>query len=162
MNECKSQLKTHHKFLDFLYWNLVLSVPFITACVAIVRNSMVGLIFYIIVCILLTLVIYRFFCIHCPHYSQSGNYMKCMFFWGVPKFFKAKPGPLKLIDKTVAMIATIIIILLPLYWLLLQPGFLVIYFLSLGVMGATLRRYECGRCIYFQCPANCVPEDLKG
>ena len=36
------------------------------------------------------------------------------------------------------------------------------YILSIGVMGATLRRHECGRCIYFQCPANCVPEDLKG
>jgi hypothetical protein len=44
---------------------------------------------------------------------------------------------------------------------LLQPGLLVIYLLSMGVLGLTLRRYECKRCVYFQCPSNCVPEGLK-
>jgi len=163
MNEPKTQLKTQHKFFDYLYWNLVVSVPIITACIAILKNSIVLLILYIIVCICLMIVVYRFFCAHCPHYTQSANTTKtkCMFFWGMPKVFKPRPGPLNFFEKAVSLIAALIMILLPLYWLILQPGLLVVYFLSLAVFGATIRRNECGRCIYFHCPANCVPEDVK-
>jgi len=139
MNEQETQLKTQHNFGDFLYWNLVVSVPFITACMAIARESILWLICYIITCILLVMVIYKFYCTHCPHYIQSPKNTKCMFFWGIPKFFKE-----------------FVIVLLPLYYLLLQPGFLVIYFLSVMVLCTTLRRYECKRCVYFQCPVNCA------
>ena len=59
MNEQETQLKTQHKFRDFLYWNLVVSVPFITACIAIAKDSILWLIFYIITCILLIMVIYK-------------------------------------------------------------------------------------------------------
>ena len=160
MNEHETQLKTRHKFLDFLYWNLVVSVPFITACIAIAGSSTVWLVCYIMACIILIIVIYRFFCTHCPHYLQGTKTTKCMFFWGVPKFFKEKSDPLSLFDKAVALFTPIVIILLPVYWLLLQPGLLVIYFLSVIVLCTTLRRYECRRCIYSQCPANCVKKDL--
>ena len=161
MNETKTQLKMHHKFSDYVYWNLLVSVPIITACIAILKNSIVLLILYIIVCICLMIVVYRFFCTHCPHYTQSANKTKCMFFWGMPKYFNPRPGPLNLFEKAISLIAPIIMILLPFYWLILQPGLLVIYFLSLAVFGATIRRNECGRCIYFHCPANCVPKDVK-
>ena len=161
MKQPEKPLKTQHTFLDFLYWNLVVSVPFIVACIAIVEKSMVWLILYIIACILLVMVIYWFYCIHCPHYHQSSRTLKCMFFWWMPKFFKAESGPLSLLEKTVSVIALLVIIMLPIYWLLLRPGLLVIYLLSTGVLGLTLRRYECKRCVYFQCPSNCVPEELK-
>ena len=161
MNHPETPLKTQHKFLDFLYWNLVVSVPFIAACVAIIEESIAWLIIYIIACISLVMVIYRFYCIHCPHYHQSGKTLKCMFFWWMPKFFKAKSGPLSPLEKTVSVITLLVIIMLPIYWLLLQPGLLVIYLLPIGVLGLTLRRYECKRCVYFQCPSNCVPEKLK-
>ncbi|MBW2598333.1 MAG: hypothetical protein JRC55_07000 [Deltaproteobacteria bacterium] len=131
MNEQETQLKTQHNFGDFLYWNLVVSVP-------------------------LVMVIYKFYCTHCPHYIQSPKNTKCMFFWGIPKFFKEKSGPLSLIEKSVALVIPFVIVLLPLYYLLLQPGFLVIYFLSVMVLCTTLRRYECKRCVYFQCPVNCA------
>ena len=161
MNESKAQLKTHHKFSDYLYWNLVAAVPIITACIAILKNSIMWLILYIIVCILLIIVLYRFFCTHCPHYTQSANTTKCMFFWGIPKYFKSRPGPLNLFEKAISIIVPIVLILLPLYWLSLQPDLLVIYLLSLAVLGATIRRNECSRCIYFHCRVNCVPEDVK-
>ena len=45
MNEQETQLKTQHNFGDFLYWNLVVSVPFITACIAIAKDSIVWLVF---------------------------------------------------------------------------------------------------------------------
>ena len=34
LKETESRLKTHHKFLDFLYWNLVVFVPFIAVGIA--------------------------------------------------------------------------------------------------------------------------------
>ena len=161
MTHSETPLKTRHTFLDFLYWSLMVSVPFIAACVAIVEKSRVWLIIYIIACVSLVMVIYRFYCIHCPHYHQSGKTLKCMFFWWMPKFLKAKSGPLSLLEKTVSITALLIILILPIYWLLLRPGLLVIYLLSIGVLGLTLRRYECKRCVYFQCPSNCVPDELK-
>ena len=156
MNEQETQLKTRHNFGDFLYWNLIVSVPFITACMAIARDSIVWLVFYIITCILLVMVIYKFYCTYCPHYIQSAKNTKCMFFWGVPKFFKEKSGPLSLLEKTVALFIPLVLVLLPIFYLLLQPGLLVIYFLSVIVLCTTLRRYECKRCIYSQCPVNCA------
>ena len=161
MTHIETPLKTQHTFVDFLYWNLVVSVPFITACVAIIEESIAWLIVYIIACISMVMVIYRFYCIHCPHYYQSGKTLKCMFFWGMPKIFKAKSGSLSPLEKTVSVMTLLAIITLPIYWLLLRPGLLVIYLLSIGVLGLTLRRYECKRCVYFQCPSNCVPEELK-
>jgi hypothetical protein len=161
MKRSEAPLKTRHTFLDFLYWNLLVSVPFITACMAIVEKSTVWLILYIIACISLVVVLLRFYCIHCPHYYKNEKTLKCMFFWWMPKFFKAASAPLNHTEKVVSLMACLIIIMLPIYWLLLQPGFLVPYFLSIGVLGATLRRYECKRCVYFQCPSNCVPEELK-
>lgn len=161
MNHRETPLKTRHKFTDFLYWNLVVSVPFITACIAIVEKSIAWFIIYIIACISLVMVLFRFYCIHCPHYHQNDNTLKCMFFWWMPKFFKVESGPLSPIEKMVSLMTCLIIIMLPIYWLLQKPGLLMIYLLSIGVLGATLRRYECRRCVYFQCPSNCVPEELK-
>ena len=161
MKNAEGRLKTHHTFLDFLYWNLVTAVPFITACIAIAKNSIVWLIGYIIFFILLLAVIIRFYCAHCPHYRQGSKTLKCMFFWGIPKYFKARPEPLTLLDKTLTLVSATLIVSLPVYWLWLQPGLLVIYILSCGVMAATLRRYECPRCVYLKCPANCVPKDFR-
>lgn len=101
MDRSKRQLKTDHKFLDYLYWNLVAAVPFVTAGIAILKNSVAWLFCYIIVCIFLIVVIYRFYCTHCPYYIQSINTTKCMFFWGIPKYFKSQPGPLGLFERDV-------------------------------------------------------------
>jgi len=161
MNGSEIQLKRQHKFIDHLYWNLVLAVPILTACMAILRNSIFWFVLYAIAFIVLVIVIYRFFCTHCPHYIQGAKSTKCMFFWGIPKFFKSRPEPLNLFDKAISIIAPIIMILLPLYWLIFQLDLLVIYLLSLAVLCATIRRNECGRCIYFHCPVNCVPEDIR-
>jgi len=161
MNEIQIELKRQHSFNDFLYYNLVFAVPIITACIGIFKTSLVWMIFYIIVCIGLVAMIYRFYCTHCPHYVQGGKTTKCMFFWGMPKYFDSRPGPLNLLEKTVFFAASIILVLFPVYWLILQPDLLAIYVLTLIVLVATIRRNECRRCIYFHCPVNCVPEDIK-
>ncbi len=158
MNQEDCELKKQHKFLDFLYWIMVASLPFITACLAIGSVSIGWLIFYLILSILLVAAIFRYFCTHCPHYTKNGKTLKCMFFWLMPKFFKPQPGPLSKIDKTVSILSSVVLALLPFYWLLLQPAFLIIYVLSIGVLAATMRRYECSRCVYSQCLSNNAKE----
>ena len=44
MNSTETPLKIRHTFLDFLYWNLVVFVPFIAACIAIAETSIAWLI----------------------------------------------------------------------------------------------------------------------
>jgi len=161
MGEIESGVKKQHRFTDFLYWNMFVALPIMTACTAIFKESPVWMVVYIIICIFLVAVIYRFYCTHCPHYVQGAKTTKCMFFWGMPKFFDSRPGPLSLFEKTMSFAAPVIIALIPLYWLILQPGLLAVYILSVAVLVATMRRNECSRCIYFHCPVNRVSEDIK-
>ena len=161
MDGIETGLKKQHRFVDFLYWNMVVALPIIAACIGIFKESPVWMFIYLIICILLVAVIYRFYCTHCPHYVQGAKATRCIFFWGMPKYFDSRPGPLSLFEKTVSFAAPVIIILIPLYWLILQPGLLAIYVLCVAVLVATIRRNECSRCIYFDCPGNCVPEDIK-
>jgi hypothetical protein len=157
----KPPLRERYTFIDFLYYMTLLIVPVFTAFYAISNNSSGWLIFYILLCIAATAVIYRFYCSHCPHYTREGRTTQCMFFWGMPKFFKPRPGPLSLLDKTVAFMAPAILIIFPLYWLFQQIGLLIIFGLSLIAFLSTVRRNECRRCIYFDCPANKAPEEMK-
>ena len=161
MSENQTLLKKKHTFKDFLYWNLFIAIPIVTACIAILKESVAWLIIYIVVSIFLFAVIYRFYCTHCPHYIQGGQSTTCMFFWGIPKLFDSRPGPLSLFEKFMTFAATIILIVFPFYWLISSPGLLVIYVLSMVALLTTIRRNECSRCVYFHCPVNCVPEDLK-
>ncbi len=161
MDEFDTRLKTKHNFLDYLYWTLLISVPLIVAGIAIFKSSVIWLVLYIILTICLIMVVYRFYCTHCPHYIQGKKTTKCMFFWGVPKFFKSRQGPLSLFEKAISIIAPTILILFPVYWLILQPALFIIYILSFLVLGATIRRNECCRCVYFYCPLNCVPDEIK-
>jgi hypothetical protein len=161
MNEPEIQLKKQHRFHDYLYWNLIASVPIITACMAMFKASIALLGFYIALSVFMIIIIYRFFCTHCPHYINSEKKVKCMFFWGIAKYFKARPGPLNLFEKGISLIAPLILIIFPIYWMRLYPGLLVIYLLSLAVFGMTIRRNECVRCIYSDCPANFVNKDIK-
>jgi len=154
-------VKKHHSFGDFFYWNIVAAVPVITACIGIYRNSILWFVVYLIVCAVGVVLIYRFYCTHCPHYVEGGKTTKCMFFWGVPKFFTPRPGPLSGFDKSVVFCAPAMVILLPLYWLYTQTELLIIFVLSLTVFLLTVRRYECVRCTYFECPANQVSEEMK-
>jgi len=147
-------LKSQHTLADFLYWNMVVAVPLLTACIGLAVVSVTGLIAYLLLCIAMVAVIYRFFCTHCPHYAQSSGKTRCMFFWGVPGFFKADSGPYSGFGKAVSIIAPSIIIAVPLAWLRLQPGLLVIYCLSLATLLATIRRTECSRCVHHHCPVN--------
>ena len=156
MNGSEKNVKYHHSFTDYLYWNLVMAVPIVTALIALYRHSLIWVPVYIALLIVLVTVIVKFYCSHCPHYVRGNRVVRCMLFWGVLKFVQERPGPLRIHEKVIALTAAVIIVLLPLYWLIRSPGLLVIYVLSFSVMVLTMRRYECGRCIYVDCPSNRV------
>ena len=161
MIDSKDQLKTRHQFGDYLYWTLFFAIHIVAGGVAIWRHSIVWLICYVVVGVSLLLLLYKYYCSHCPHYIQSNKSTKCMFFWGVPKIFEERPGPLSFHEKAISIIAPVVWVLFPLYWLILEPGLLVIYLLSLVVFGLSVRRNECTRCVYVHCPVNCVPENVR-
>ena len=155
------ELKTRHRFADYIYWTLFFAIHFIAALAAISKHSIAWSVCYVAVGISLVFLILKFYCSHCPHYIQGKKSTKCMFFWGIPKMFKPRPGPLRPFEKAISIISPVIWVLFPLYWLALEPSFLVIYLLSLLVLVLTIRRNECGRCIYFHCPMNCVPKNIR-
>jgi hypothetical protein len=154
MAEFNPRMKTSYRFSDFLYWNLLLSVPLITASVGVYRYSVTGFICYILFGLLAVGLLYKFFCSHCPHYINADSTTKCMFFWGVPRFFPPQAGPMSFMDKTISTIGPLVLLLFPLIWLVYQPGLLIVYVLSWAAFFTSLRRFECSRCIHADCPVN--------
>jgi hypothetical protein len=156
-------LKTRHRLHDCVYWYLLLAIPFIAACMAISESSTVWMIVYILFSVfVLGIVVFKFFCTHCPHYLQSEKTVNCMFIRWVPKYFQPKPGPYSFLEQTIVAVGLLVWVAFPVYWLYFHHGLLAIYVVSLVVLVATMKRYECGRCIHFHCPANSVAEDVKG
>jgi len=160
MIHSRNELKTRYSFSDFLFYICLLSVPCITAFIAILKYSVWWSIAFVGLAAGITALILRFYCTHCPHYIREGKYLKCIFFWGLPKFFNKRPGTLPVVDKVITFSATALLLIFPLYWLRMAPGLLIVYALSLAGFGAAIYRNECERCIYFDCPANRVPEAI--
>lgn len=154
-------LKEKHSLVDYIYWTLVLAVPLITAAMAMYRKSLIWLIVYLLVAAGIVLLVMRVFCSHCPHYITGTKTLRCMFFWGFPKVFKERPGPLKLWEKGVTVAGAVVLLLLPAPGLLAEPALLTVYILSLVVFLLSVRRYECGRCTYAECPSNRVPQEER-
>ena len=131
-----------------------LSIPLLTAFVSIWDKSTPGAVIYLLIGIASVLFILRFFCTHCPHYRRDEKHLKCIFFWEMPKVFMVRPEPPGFLDKTLAFACPALVLAYPLYWLFQEPGLLMVYLLSVTVFGASIRRNECPRCIYTDCPVN--------
>lgn len=147
--------KTAHTLSDYIYWNLMLAVPIIAALSAIFSQSVPWGIGYLAYCLVLVGVLLRFFCSRCPHYTREGGRVHCVFFWGFPKLIRPRTDPLPTLDKAVSIGATAIWGVFPVYWLTGRPALMLIYFVSLITFGWTMRKTECERCIYDECPSNC-------
>ena len=161
MIHSKDALKTRYRFSDFLFYTCLLAVPIITAMIAIFHSSVWWLVTFVVLAVVMTALILKFYCTRCPHYTREDKSLKCIFFWGLPKFFDKRPGALNLVDKLVVFSASAVLLLFPLYWLMMKPGLLVVYILSLIGFGVAIYRNECEQCIYFECPMNKVPETIK-
>lgn len=148
--------KTAYTFSDYVYWNLMLSVPVVAALSAIFSRSTAWGVAYIVCSLVLVGVLLRFFCAHCPHYTRDGKRVHCVFFWGVPKWVRPRTEPPSPLDQAVSIGATVLWGLFPVYWLASRPALFLIYGISLITLGWTLRKTECRRCIHEECPANCA------
>lgn len=154
-------LKTRHRLTDYLYWNLMLAIPVFTAALSIYHHSIFWLVVYLLLLGVTVTLILRFFCTRCPHYNREDRTLKCMFFWGLPKFFEPRPGALSTLDMVISFGPPVLLFLFPVFWLVSEPGLLIIYVLSLTGFAATMKRHECSRCIYYECPVNSTPDTLK-
>jgi hypothetical protein len=162
MTDHLAGVREHYAFSDWLYYTAAGLVPLITAAVAIYPRSALGLVSYGIVLLAgITAVLY-FFCTHCPQYQKPGRFLRCIFFWGLPKFFEPRKDPLTRLEKLAAAAAMIVVFLFPLAWLAEEPGLLIVYLLSLAVFLATVRRNECRRCAFSECPVNAAPNVKPG
>lgn len=155
-------LKTEHSLKDRLYWNFLNLIPFLIGSIAIARHSIkwvgvyagIALIFFLIVEL-------RFACTHCLYYIRSKGCVKCMILPGMPKLFKARPGSHSPFEKAMIVLGALPVFLFPVYWLVRDPILLVAYIVSWALFFLTAQRYECIRCINFECPVNRVPAGMK-
>ena len=147
--------KTAYTFSDYVYWNLMLAVPVVTALSAIFSRSVPWGVAYLAASLILVGVLLRFFCSHCPHYTREGGRVYCIFYWGLPKWFQPRTEPPTPIDHAISVGAVFLWGLFPMYWLFNDPGLLIIYLVSLVTFGWTMKKTECRHCIYEECPANC-------
>ena len=155
-------LKTEHSAKDRLYWNFLNVIPFLVGSIAIARDSLKWVAVYIGIALFFFLVVeFRFACTHCLYYIRSKGCVKCMMLSGVPKIFKARPGPPSSFEKAVTVLGALPMFLFPVYWLIRDPLLLGTYIVSWTLFFLTARRYECVRCINFECPMNRVPADVK-
>lgn len=155
-------LKAKHEFKDFLYWNFITLVLLSSAGIAIGIYSTKWLLAYIfLVFFHFYMLEQRFFCTHCPYYSRNGKRLKCMMNWGWPKYFRPRPFPPSKFDLAITSLGFIIVIFFPLPWLLKETFLLGAYLVSISVFLLTIWRYECSHCIYFGCPFNRVPVEMR-
>ncbi|MEJ2640829.1 MAG: hypothetical protein P8010_14755 [Desulfosarcinaceae bacterium] len=154
-------LRQRYTFSDFLFYIGLLAVPVLTALLGIGSRSRWGLLLYILLAGLAVVLVMKFYCSRCPHYTREDKLLRCIFFWNLPKPFAPRPGDLNATDKLVAWVSPAVVSAFPLYWLYREPMLLLIYIVSGSVFAAAVRRHECHRCIYFACPMNKVPQARK-
>ncbi|MFO7861127.1 MAG: hypothetical protein R6U41_07885 [Desulfosalsimonas sp.] len=92
MTRQASNLKQTFTFTDFLAWTALALIPVLTAIHCISRDSMIWTGIYTLVAAACLVAVHRFFCTHCPPYSNAGKTTRCMFIQGLPAFFKPRPG----------------------------------------------------------------------
>jgi hypothetical protein len=154
MSHATSNAPENHTFGDFLYWTMLAALPVLVACFAIARQSLIWLLVYLALLAGLAILVYRCFCTHCPHYIHSAGRTRCMFFWNMPQLFRPRPGKLSLLEKSGALLAGLVLVVLPGYWLWQARELLIIYLLGWVNLGMTMRRYACPHCPPARPPLN--------
>ena len=87
MDSAGHGLKNRYRFSDFIFYTVLLAVPMITAVIGILDHSVWWTAVFAVLAVGMTTLIIKFFCTRCPHYTREGKTLKCIFFWGLPKFF---------------------------------------------------------------------------
>lgn len=161
INSETHNLKKEHKSYDRLYCLLIEAPYRIIAIVSIGKESLHWLGVYLLIFFILQVLILRFLCTHCPHYCKDSEKLYCMYLWGVKKIFRRRLSKPKSIDKNIVHACYYLVYLFPVYWIWPDILLLVVYFISIIGFITTLDRYECTRCIYFDCPNNKISKEIK-
>lgn len=155
-------LKTEYSTKDRLYWNFLSVLPFLIASIAIIRDSLNWVAVYIGISLFFFLIVeFRFFCTHCFYYIRSKGCVKYMMLSGVPKIFKNRHGPHSPFEKAITVLGALCVFFFPIYWLIKDPLLLGAYIVAWVLFFLTARRYECVRCVNFECPMNRVPAEIQ-
>ena len=170
MDRCGKEVhfRTDYQLSDFLFFWCISMVPEVVACIAIARgpspwmSSWLWLAVYIGCMVPFMFAEVVFLCRHCPYYRREpGRTVHCKSHWGPTKYFKPKPGPLRKYEKYILYSIFVIGFLFPFYWLAQDPVLLVIYLWSIVNFVWTYAKYECPRCLYFDCPFNFVKKEAR-
>ena len=154
MDGSERNVKTEYRLADFLFYTCLLAVPVVTAVAAILRHSALWAIFFLLFSAGIVLLLLKFFCTRCPHYTRQGKTLRCIFFWGFPKLFTPRGGGYDNLDLAVTGLATVAFVLFPIWWLIREPSLFIVYGLSMIGFGAAIYRNECEQCIHLECPVN--------
>ena len=163
-NDCinKNCLREKHTLSDFLWFLLLGGIPYLIGALAIANYSIPWMLGYLAFTLPFAASEIRFLCSHCPYYIQEeGRKVHCKAMWGPTKWAKPRPGPLSNFEKAMLYLFFFIAFSFPIYWLILQWQFLILYLISIVNMAWTLGRYECPHCMFIHCPFNRVPQRVK-
>jgi len=142
-------------FRDFLYWLVFVLLILLIGSVAIIRHSFWWFLFYLGIAAGAILGLwYQFICPGCPYYKQSVDTCKCMFIWGLPRFYSAKNRPYRTHELILGYLGISIVFLFPVIWLIFQPLLFILYGVSFTLFILTVFRYECRKCLHNNCPFN--------
>ncbi len=163
MNCPATGLITRHEISRYVYYKLLALIPVSAALIAISRYSdtIYWPFVYIGLCLLHAGIMFTIKCPHCPYYKADGKIHRCFMIWGIPKIYRARPGPEKRVVAIYAPIGMLVLTLSPVYWLRFQWELLFLYLLSIVVILTSIGLNECPRCLNFQCGHNKVPEQVR-
>jgi hypothetical protein len=95
------------------------------------------------------------------NHFRAKNYLNNLISSKASKILKNRQNPNNLFGKTIFLFVALNILFFPIYWLVEVLLLLGAYIIAWTFFLFTLRRYECIRCINFECSMNTVPENKK-
>jgi hypothetical protein len=97
-------------------------------------------------------------CSHCPYpYDHSD----CLFmpYPVIKRLYRFRPEPLTPWDKIGFIAGTLVVVLMPQYWLVKEPLLLALFWILCLPTLATFPLYYCKKCRHILCPFNCVKQN---
>lgn len=162
--DIKSEIYCHFSLSQLITFLLFAFSPFIIAGIGLFRVNPLLLIPYILLFIsYFGFIEIKVMCSHCPHYAEPDiAALKCWANYGMPKFWKYKPGPMSLSEKIIFLSGLLIIIMYPVLFLLQKQLVMFIIYSVLTVIGFFLLRiFLCTKCMNFACPFNKVDKKVR-
>ncbi|MHB1152557.1 MAG: hypothetical protein ACYCWE_06710 [Eubacteriales bacterium] len=120
----------------------------------------------------------RLLCSHCPFYAEKGFIIHCNTLYGLPKFWKYRPGPISKAEKVLQLISGGLVDFFPfisfIYGIVLlytypagsservaMIGITVIHILLMIQLNNTIQKEVCPKCPNFSCVLNKVPKSVR-